>query len=72
MCFRSCLEYPNELRELYYFYPLASHKIEIEKEMLSNYWLRNDEFYNIPMDNIKKLVWNIFDKEKIVFYYENV
>ena len=31
------LEYPKELRELYYDYPLAPDKIEIKKEMLYQY-----------------------------------
>ena len=30
------LEYPKELRELHYDYPLAPDKIEIKKEMLSD------------------------------------
>ena len=33
------LEYPKELRELHNHYPLAPHKIEIEREMLSDYQL---------------------------------
>ena len=31
------LEHPNELRELYNNYLLARHKIEIKREMLSDY-----------------------------------
>ena len=31
------LEYPKELRELHNDYPLASDKIEIKTEMLSDY-----------------------------------
>ena len=30
------------------------------------------DFYNIPIDNVKKLVPNIFDKEKYVLHYENL
>ena len=43
------LEYPKELRELHNFYPLASDKMEMKKE-ISNY--------------VKTLVPNFFDKEK--------
>ena len=34
------LEYPKELRQLHNNYPLAQDKIEIEREMLSNYQLK--------------------------------
>ena len=33
------LKYPKELRELYYYYRLASDEIEIKKEMLCKYQL---------------------------------
>ena len=35
------LEYPQELRELDNNYPLASDKIEIKEDMLSNYQLND-------------------------------
>ena len=31
------IEYPKDLRELHHDYPLASDKIEIKEEILSNY-----------------------------------
>ena len=34
------LEYPQELRELHNDYPLAPDKIEVKREMLSNYQLK--------------------------------
>ena len=34
------LEYPEELQELHSDYPLAPHKIEIKREMLSDYQLK--------------------------------
>ena len=34
------LEYPKELRELHNNYPLAPDKIEIKREMLSEYQLK--------------------------------
>ena len=40
--------------------------------MLSKYQLLIADFYNISISNVKKLVPNIFDKEKYVFYYENL
>ena len=35
------LEYPKELHELHNDYPLAPNKIEIKREMLSEYQLKN-------------------------------
>ena len=66
------LEYPKELRELHSDYPLAPDKIEIKREKLSNFQLKIINFYNIPIDNVKKLVPNFFDKEKYVIQYENL
>ena len=47
-------------------YPLAPDKIEIKKEMLSNYQIKIADFYNISIGNVKKLMPNLFDKEKYV------
>ena len=66
------LKYSKELQELCNDYPLAPGKIEIKLEMLSDYQLKIDDFYNIPIDNVKKLVPNFFDKEKYVVHYENL
>ena len=66
------LEYPKELRELHNDYPLSLVKIEIKREMLSNYQLKIADLYNIPISNVKKLVPNFFVKEKYVIHYENL
>ena len=58
------LEYPKELQELHNNYPLAPDKIETKREMLSEYQLKIADLYNIPIDNVKKLVPNFFDEEK--------
>ena len=63
---------PKELRELHNDYSLAPDKIEVKREMLSEYQLKIADLYNIPIGNIKKLVPNIFDKEKNVLHYENL
>ena len=63
------LEYPKELRELRNNYPLAPDKIEIKREILSEYQLKIADLYNIPIGN---LVPNFFDKEKYVLHYENL
>ena len=66
------LEYPKELRELHNGYPLDPDKMKIQREMLSEYQLKIADLYNIPIGNVKKVVPNIFDKEKYVLHYENL
>ena len=66
------LEYPKELRELHNNFPLATDKIEIKREMLSDYQLKIADFCNIPIGNVKQLVPNFFDKKKYVIHYENL
>ena len=43
------LVYPKELRELHNDYPLAPDKIEIKREMLSDYQLKIADLYNNPI-----------------------
>ena len=64
------LEYPKELQELHNDYPLALDKIEIKRKILSKYQLMIADLYNIPIVNARKLVPNLFDKEKYVLHYE--
>ena len=52
--------------------PLAPDKIEIKREMLSYYQLKIADLYNIPIDNVKKVVPNFYDKEKYMIHYENL
>ena len=66
------LEYSKELHELHDDYILAPDKTEIKKYMLSDYQLKNADFYNTLIGDVKKLVPNFFDKEYYVFHYENL
>ena len=50
--------------ELHNDYPLAPGKIEIKKEILSQYQWMTCHFYNILIGNVKKVVPNFFDREK--------
>ena len=34
---------------------LALDKIKIKREMLSEYQLKNEDLYNIPIGNVKKI-----------------
>ena len=49
------LEYPKELRELHNNYMLALDQIKIKREMLSEYQLKNENLYNVPIGNVKKV-----------------
>ena len=40
--------------------------------MLYEYQLKIADLHNIPTGNVKKLVPNLFDKEKYVIHYENL
>ena len=59
------LGYPKELRELHSDYPLASDKLEIKTEMLSDYLLKIADLYNIPIGIVKKLVPNFLIKKNM-------
>ena len=39
--------------------------------MLSSYQFNIADFHNIPIGTVKKLLPNIFDKERYVLHYEN-
>ena len=60
------------MQELHNDYPSARDKVEIQREILSEYQLKIADLYNIFIGNNKKLVPNFFDKEKYVFHYENL
>ena len=49
------LEYPKEFHELHNNYPLAPDKIEIKREMMSEYQLKIANLYNISIGNVKKI-----------------
>ena len=57
------LEYPKELRELHNDYTLTPDKVEIKREMLSEYQVKITDLYNIPIGNVKKLVPNFLIKK---------
>ena len=46
------LQYPKELHELHKDYPLAPDKIEIKREMLSEYQLKIADLCNVLIGNV--------------------
>ena len=53
------LKYPKESNKLHDDYPFAPVKIEIKREMLSEYQLKVSDSYNIPIAIVKNLVHNL-------------
>ena len=66
------LEHPQELHDLHNDYPLASERIKVTKEMLSNYCKTIRNKYNISIGQVHKLVPTLSKKEKYVLHYRNL
>ena len=62
------LKYLKELRQLQNDYPLAPDKIDIKREMLSEYQLKISDLCNIPIGNVENSVPNFVDKENLIDY----
>ena len=62
------LMYLKELRQLQNDYPLAPDKIDIKREMLSEYQLKISDLCNIPIGNVENSVPNFVDKENLIDY----
>ena len=56
-----------ELQELHSDYPLAPDKVEIKREMLSEYQLNMADLYNILISNVKELVPNFLINKSMCF-----
>ena len=56
------LEYPDKLHELQNDYPLASEKLAILYDMLSDYCKKTADKYGINIGAVKKLIPNLGDK----------
>ena len=54
-------KYSKELQEWHNDYPLAPDKVEIKREVLSDYQLQIADLHNIPISIVKKLVPNFFE-----------
>ena len=66
------LEYPDDLHDLHNDYPFAPEKIEINYDMLSDYWKEIAGKYGIKVGKVKKLVPNLNNKTKYVVHYRNL
>ena len=66
------VEYPDELHELHNDYPLATEKLEISHNILSNYCNSIANKYDVKVGGVNKLVPNLGNKSKYVFHYRNI
>ena len=67
------LEYPTQLHDVHNdYYPLASEKLKISQNMLSNYYFSNANEYGIKTGGVNKLVSNLGNKSKYVVHYKNL
>ena len=66
------LEYPDEFHDLYNNYPLTPDKLEISQNMSSKYCSTIANEYGIRVGGVNKLVPNLRNNNKYVFYYSNL
>ena len=65
------LEYPEKLHLLHNDYPLASEKLAIPYEMLSDFCKKIVDEYGIKVGDVKKLFPNLGKKTNYVLHYRN-
>ena len=53
-------------------YPLASEKLALSSDMLSNYCKRIADKYEIKIGDVKKLIPNLGNKTNYVVHYRNL
>ena len=66
------LRYPSELHELHSDYPLASEKLKVSKDMLSDYCLSIADKYDVKVGDVAKLIPNLRDKSCYVLHYKTL
>ena len=66
------LKHPDELHELLNDYPLAREKPIVSNDMLSKYFTKIDDKYEIKVCDIKKLIPNLGNKTNYVVHYRNL
>ena len=66
------LEYPAELHKLHNYYPLATEKLAIPYDMLSNCCKKIADIYGMKVGDAKKLIPNLSDKTNYVVHYRNL
>ena len=66
------LKYPKELHDLHNDYPLATEKIKVTNDMLSEYCKNISDKYNISIGLVHKLIPTLSNKKNYVLHYRNL
>ena len=66
------LEYPQELFDIHNDYPVAPEKLKVSNNMLSAYYKKIAEKYNISIGLVSKLIPTLRDKKEYVLHYRNL
>ena len=66
------LGYPDELHALHNDCPLASEKLALTYDMLSDDCKKIADRYEIKVGNVKKLISNLGNKTNYVVHYKNL
>ena len=66
------LEFPVKLHELHNAYPLATEKLVLSSDMLSNYCKKIADKYDIKIGDVKKLIPQLSGKTNYVVHYRNL
>ena len=66
------LEYPEELHVLHNDYPLAPEKLAVFYDMLSDYYKKIADEYEIKVGDVMKSIPNLGSKTNYVVYYKNI
>ena len=70
--FKVDLEYPDELHVFYHDYPLAPEKLAITYDMLSDYYQKIADEYEIKVGDVKKVIPNLGNKINNVLHYKSL
>ena len=63
------LKYPKGLHKLHNDYPLASEKLAVTNDILSNYCKSIADKYEIKIGDVKKLIPNLGNKTRYAVHY---
>ena len=66
------LEYPDKLHKSYNDYPLAPENLTVFSDMLSKYYKKVGDKYEIKDGDVKKLIPNLGNKTNYVAHYRNL